>query len=188
LLFLLNLRKRFLNWIERKEKILILKKMILVVNTFEEFKKIALELDRLEGKEEWKFKKDSDLYDYREVDKLIYTLKVKKKDNDINGVSHYLRSNLLKNLYSTNNPELFNHTHYGTKFHIEKFEKEITSCLKFVYQFDESKFPLNKKLEFFSESRHAYGRTALLLSGGASFGMYHIGVVKALYEQNLLPK
>jgi predicted acylesterase/phospholipase RssA len=29
--------------------------------------------------------------------------------------------------------------------------------------------------------RHAIGRTALLLSGGAILGMYHIGVLKALY-------
>lgn len=32
------------------------------------------------------------------------------------------------------------------------------------------------------------GRTALLLSGGASLGKYHFGVIKALYEQDLLPR
>ena len=32
-----------------------------------------------------------------------------------------------------------------------------------------------------------FGRTALCLSGGASFAYYHFGVVKALLEADLLP-
>jgi TAG lipase/steryl ester hydrolase/phospholipase A2/LPA acyltransferase len=43
-------------------------------------------------------------------------------------------------------------------------------------------------MEFFTETRHAVGRTALLLSGGAIFGLYHTGVVKVLWESNLLPR
>jgi predicted acylesterase/phospholipase RssA len=47
---------------------------------------------------------------------------------------------------------------------------------------------IESKLEFFAETRHSYGRTALLLSGGASFGKFHFGVLKALWEQDLFPK
>ena len=43
-------------------------------------------------------------------------------------------------------------------------------------------------MEFFAETRHSYGRTALFLSGGAHFGKYHFGVLKALYEQDLFPR
>lgn len=32
------------------------------------------------------------------------------------------------------------------------------------------------------------GRSALLLSGGATLGMYHFGVIKALYEIDMLPR
>lgn len=45
----------------------------------------------------------------------------------------------------------------------------------------------DNKLAFFSETRHAFGRSALLLSGGGALGFYHSGVIKALAEQNLLP-
>ncbi|KAJ0782579.1 putative triacylglycerol lipase [Helianthus annuus] len=38
------------------------------------------------------------------------------------------------------------------------------------------------------ETRHAFGRTALLLSGGASLGSFHVGVVKTLVEHKLLPR
>ena len=47
---------------------------------------------------------------------------------------------------------------------------------------------IDTKLEFFRETRHAYGKTALLLSGGATFGKFHWGLIKALHEQDLFPK
>jgi hypothetical protein len=47
---------------------------------------------------------------------------------------------------------------------------------------------LAERIAFFNETRHSFGRSALLLSGGATLGMYHIGVIKALYEQDLLPR
>lgn len=33
---------------------------------------------------------------------------------------------------------------------------------------------MEEKLAFFKETRHAYGRTALLLSGGGGLGSFHI--------------
>ncbi len=39
-----------------------------------------------------------------------------------------------------------------------------------------------------NETRHAYGRSALCLSGGASRGVYHLGIIKALYDLKILPK
>jgi len=52
----------------------------------------------------------------------------------------------------------------------------------------ESKLTKANKLQFFDETLISYGHTALLLSGGASFGKFHCGLVKALYEQDLLPR
>ena len=45
---------------------------------------------------------------------------------------------------------------------------------------------LQKKFDLFYETRQAFGRTALLFSGGAGLGLYHFGVLKALYEQGIL--
>lgn len=47
--------------------------------------------------------------------------------------------------------------------------------------------PLEEKRKLFRNTQKNYGRTALCLSGGATFGFYHLGVVKALFEANLLP-
>lgn len=46
---------------------------------------------------------------------------------------------------------------------------------------------LDEKRELFKSLHANYGRTALCLSGGATFAYYHLGVVKALLEEDLLP-
>ncbi len=94
----------------------------------------------------------------------------------------------MKNLYSTMNPVLFQVCNIGTKYLIEEYQDEMLKSLDFISNYNERYFPLYKKLEFFSETRHSYGRTALLLSGGASMGAYHSGVIKTLWQQNLLPR
>lgn len=43
-------------------------------------------------------------------------------------------------------------------------------------------------MTFFAETRHSFGHTALMLSGGATFGKFHFGVLKALYEHDLFPR
>lgn len=45
----------------------------------------------------------------------------------------------------------------------------------------------DEKRSLFKTTYSNYGRTALCLSGGASFAYYHFGVVKALLEADLLP-
>lgn len=51
-----------------------------------------------------------------------------------------------------------------------------------------AELPLDEKLAFLRETRHAFGRTALVLSGGGSFGSFHVGVVKALHDAGMLPR
>jgi len=118
----------------------------------------------------------------------VRVLKKKPEMKDIRGLVHYIRINLMKNLYSTLSPELYHMCHNGTKYLIHEYQDEMIKSLEYVSNFNERIFPLDKKLEFFSEARHFYGRTALLLSGGASLGIFLIGIIKTLYEQKLLPR
>jgi len=76
----------------------------------------------------------------------------------------------------------------------------MVSCLDYICGLPDNKLSQNKKLEFFAETRHAFGRTAIIFSGktsnfllsnllgGGNIGLYHHGVIKALYEENLLPR
>jgi len=42
-------------------------------------------------------------------------------------------------------------------------------------------------LRFLKRARHAYGKTALCLSGGAMMGLYHLGHLKGLIETDCIP-
>lgn len=41
----------------------------------------------------------------------------------------------------------------------------MITCINYIATLPEHKLSKQKKLEFFSETRHAFGRTALVLSG-----------------------
>jgi len=71
---------------------------------------------------------------------------------------------------------------------IKEYIEEVSTQLKMVCDSDSDELPLQEKLAFMHETRHAFGRTALLLSGGASLGSFHVGVVKTLVEHKLLPR
>lgn len=74
---------------------------------------------------------------------------------------------------------------------MEDFNDEIVSMLKRLGEnvaHLSNPLELKLKMDFFKELRHSLGNTALLLSGGGSLGVYHIGVLKALFENGLLPR
>jgi TAG lipase/steryl ester hydrolase/phospholipase A2/LPA acyltransferase len=63
----------------------------------------------------------------------------------------------------------------------------VVESLDLISSSDLPDFDHQRKRAFFHEIKHAFGRSALLLSGGASLGMYHLGCVKALFEAGAMP-
>lgn len=87
------------------------------------------------------------------------------------------------------NPELYTQALSGTKQLVEEYVQTVCESLDKICDTDWGpEFGLQDKFEFFFETRQAFGRSALCLSGGATLGMYHLGVLKTLHEQNLLPR
>lgn len=62
---------------------------------------------------------------------------------------------------------------------------QVISSLETVYE--SSVLTQEQKAAFFKQVSVTYGRTALCLSGGATLAYFHLGVMKALHEQELLP-
>jgi predicted acylesterase/phospholipase RssA len=97
-----------------------------------------------------------------------------------------LRSGLLRNLGGIGNEELYSYCHTGTKHLVEDYIDEV--CLQLRRVAERDCLSVQERYSFFFETRQSYGSSALLLSGGASLGLYHLGVIKALHERGLLPK
>lgn len=153
--------------------------------TLAEWTKAAAELDHLEGFDDWRAVKPCPHYDVEFIDHKLEMLDTPRVEDLV----HELREGLLRNLAGIGNEKLYQ-ARVGTKLQIETYIDKVVNRLQFLAQekFPPSLFSEETKFNFFYETRQSFGRSALLLSGGASLGMYHLGVIKTLFEENLLPR
>ncbi|KAM1396724.1 hypothetical protein ACFX2I_014389 [Malus domestica] len=150
--------------------------------TYEEWAHAARMLDKEAPK-----MNESDLYDEEVVRNKLQELHHRREEGSLRDIMFCMRADLVRNLGNMCNPEL-----HKEKLHVPKLIKEyiheVSTQLRMVCDSDSEELSLEEKLAFMHETRHAFGRTALLLSGGASLGSFHVGVVKTLVEHKLLPR
>ena len=147
----------------------------------------AEELDRREGLDEWKQDETSDDYDWRLIRSRLRQLKQYRAEKDVKRLVYHLRQGLHWNLGNIGNPTLYGYTRVGTKQLIQEYVDEVVAALNELSDREIEDFPTAEKLKFFHEVALSYGRSALMLSGGATLGLFHVGVVKALYREDLVP-
>ena len=136
----------------------------------------------------WKENTHSNHYDYEYVIKLKDEFRRARESDNHLLMIHLVRTHAVRGIAGINHPQLYKTCYLSTKNAIQEFYKEFILSLEYIAALPPSKIPHVKKLEFFAETRHAFGRTALLLSGGAGLGFYHFGVLKILYEERLMPR
>ena len=152
------------------------------------WRETASELDRLEGSDEWKQEETSELYDWRLIRSRLRQIRTYREEGSVARLAHHLRQGLHWNLANTGNPDLFgHHARVGTKQLITEYVAEVCSALEELSEVEHADFPEVEKQKFFRETAQSYGRSALMLSGGATLGLFHVGVVKALFRENVLP-
>lgn len=169
------------------KKLLDLENVMDTAESYEEYKDAAHAHDELSGAEEWKAKDVCKDYDYRAIRKRSKRLKAAKARGDAADLMYILQEGLHGNLGNISASSIKLQTKIGTKHLIEDFIKEVCESLDFIYQANENEIDFYEKLSFFDETAHAFGRSCLMLSGGAGLGFFHGGVVKSLVEHDLLP-
>ncbi len=154
---------------------------------FDSWRAACLEYDRLSGAEEWKHDDASPYYDYPLIRMRLNELKQARERQDYEQLVFNLHEGLHGNLGNIANPSIYNFARYGTKRLINAYLEEVSSALNYLCDNDFPGFSLQRKLEFFRSTSQAFGSSALLLSGGAGLGLFHLGVIKALWENRILP-
>ena len=152
----------------------------------------AVELDELEGNNEWKKVFDSPDCDSELIESRLKQLDQARIECDVGRMLFLIRTALTRGLGDMGNLNLYKHSHVGTKDIIERYITSALATLEALLEISakagcdgvETRYILEQVLS----ARQAFGRSALLLSGGATFGMNHIGVLKTLWEQRLLPR
>ncbi|SFF52854.1 NTE family protein [Fontimonas thermophila] len=155
---------------------------------YRSWREIALELDRLEGADAWKADDTSDDYDYLLIKERLLSLRRLRCAGDARQLAFELYEGLHGNLGNMSNPALYAVARVGTKKLIEDYIAEVARCLDFLCAGNFPDFGLEDKIQFFKRTATAFGRSALMLSGGGTLGLFHLGVIKALHAENLLPR
>lgn len=156
-------------------------------SSYQEYREACLAHDAISGADEWKQKDPCRDYDYRLIRKRSQRIQLALGQQNPTGLMSILHEGLHGNLGNIASPDLLGHCKIGTKTLIEQFIQQVVDALAFIYHANENEVDFYDKLHFFEETAHAFGRSCLMLSGGAGLGFFHCGVVKALNEKQLLP-
>lgn len=156
--------------------------------SYDEWESIALELDSASGMNLWKLDNASPYYDYALVAERVVTLRRYLNEGRDVELLRTIREGLYHDLGNIGHPLLYGHAHVGTKRLIEDYIEQVCLSLEYLCDHDFSFLSLDDKYRFFEDTAHSYGQPALMFSGGASLGLFHAGVCKALQDQDLLPK
>lgn len=156
--------------------------------TYAEWREAGLEHDRVSGAADWKADDRSGAYDYELIRLRLAEIRTARERHDVNRLVFHLHEGLHGNLGNIANCKLYSVAKIGTKQLIETYLDEVACSLDYLCNNDFIEFGFREKLDFFKTTGAAYGRSALMLSGGAALGLFHMGVLKALHEQKLLPQ
>eukprot|EP00002_Diphylleia_rotans_P036542 TRINITY_DN8062_c0_g1_i3.p1 TRINITY_DN8062_c0_g1~~TRINITY_DN8062_c0_g1_i3.p1 ORF type:complete len:470 (+),score=74.73 TRINITY_DN8062_c0_g1_i3:47-1456(+) len=159
-------------------------------SSFRKWYALAQEIDEIQNVQEWRKQDQCDEYDWSLIQARLLSLREARARGDMESLSHLLRSGLMRNIGGISNFKLFSKSSITTKQLIDEYEKEVCAQLRYLCDawLQDPGLSMLDKFDYFYETRQAFGRSALLLSGGAGFGTYHLGVVKTLFENKLLPR
>ncbi len=165
-----------------------LEKVLDKATSYEEWTDAARALDKFEGKDQWRLERESDDYDYRLLTSRVRLFRKLRKHEDYDQIIFRLREELHGNIGNMANPALYQHARYGTKKLINDYLNEVTALLNLLCDSTVRALPPMRKRRFLKRTARSFGRSALLLSGGASRGLFHLGVIAELLAEGILPR
>lgn len=156
--------------------------------TYAEWHSAAEALDIADGLMAWRNSDASEFIDEPLLREHIRILRDLREANDLEKLPDLLQEIVFRHVGELNNPKLYQYARSGSKRVITEYLDEIERVMRTLAEQTIPNISESQKLQLFTQAERIYGCVALVLSGGASFGIYHLGVVKALWEQGLLPK
>lgn len=157
-------------------------------NSYLDYMANAQTLDTLLDLDDWK-SSPSDEVAFDE-DLLILVTKrmaLEQERGQVKRLMETLRNSSCKqDLAGCESELLYSRCYSGTKYSVDRYVEQVVDSLKFIAA--SSEVSREEKAAFFKQVSVTYGKSALCLSGGATFAWFHIGVMKALWMQGLLPQ
>ncbi|WP_113954731.1 DUF3336 domain-containing protein [Arenicella xantha] len=155
--------------------------------TYEEWQEAAIAFDERSGLQRWKETEKSRRYDYASIRRRLDALQIMRRANDNHGLLFTLNEGIHGNLGGMGRSSLYKKAKFGTKQLIVDYTEEVSSALQHLAQPSVKGVSLREKIDFFHRAHLCFGQSALMFSGSGTFLFFHVGVLKSLWEQNLIP-
>jgi NTE family protein len=174
--------------LKNSRKLKKLEKQMAKCSAYPEWREAAIAHDDASGQRRWREVDQTSLYDYSQIRLRLDRLRSLRARHDYHGLLFTLNEGIHGNMGGMGRSALYRRAKFGTKKLIEQYIDEIDDSLRFLAELDDDAIDVQEKLDFFYRANVCFGRSALMLSGGGVLGFYHLGVVKTLLDQGLLPR
>lgn len=154
---------------------------------YEQWCEAATALDDMDGLLAWREQEETGMLHESLMRKHMGLMNHCQRNGDARRLIRILQESLYRHLGELSNPDLYTVARSGTNRLVGEFLKAVETSMTFICAHPIPEVTTARKLKMFRDAERVYGRPALMLSGGAAFGIYHIGVTRALWRQNLLP-
>lgn len=156
---------------------------------YSEWEQHARMLDLKSGAKDWTLNDVSHEYNYHQVTRALAELKRAYEHNNTERQVKLLAGCMNRNFAGIMTPSLHSVAFSGTKILIVRFMEQIIMSMDACMKDDEYwKGSIVGKTDFFKQLQALHGNTALILSGGASLALRHLGIVKCLMENEICPR
>lgn len=156
-------------------------------STYADWSEAAIQYDAAKEVDAWKESDESKYFDHASVRNRFERLTKLWKKQDNQGLLYALNEGIHGNMDGMGHDRLYEKAKFGTKTLIEDYVEAITRSLEYLAGDKVKDVTFEDKLDFFRRAQHCYGRSAFLMSGSGVFLFFHLGVVKALWQEGLLP-
>ena len=156
--------------------------------TYEQWKTAAIAYDERNGLQKWKHHEKSSLYDYAAIRGRLNALEESRQANDNHALLFTLNEGIHGNLGGMGGSSLYQKAKFGTKQLIVDYVEEVSSALEHLAQPRLKGVTVKEKLDFFDRASLCFGRSAFMMSGSGTYLFFHVGVLKALWEEDLIPE
>ena len=156
--------------------------------SYAEWMEAAARYDRASGADAWRAEDASPHYDHALIRSRLEELETLRGRGDDHRLLYALNEGVHGNLGGMGRGVLYRRAASGTKRLIVRYTDAVVEAIEHLAAETQSGIPWDAKDAFFRRASLCYGHTALMLSGSGTLFFFHIGVLRALLEEQLLPR
>ncbi len=156
--------------------------------SYAEWQEIAMRYDESRGNADWRTIAKSSHYNHESIQARVNKLKRLRRGKKAADLLFVLNEGIHGNMDGMGNAALYRKAASGTKHLIDEYVTEIEASLRYLAGSRTPGVTRSQKIDFFERAAQCFGSTALMLSGAGALGFFHLGVVRALHNQHLLPR